>query len=568
MKFYKILTCCLSFLFIGSMQAQVLDVSDVNADSSITADEKEKIIEKSVSVFQQYVRTGELKNEAERDEYLALFGFSAEVFRDFRYALDNHLFFIDPVEYVEQASVDFGDGLSYEILNPKLTKLSVGDDYNFETLITFEKQFSQFIDSEKRMNKSGFLNSKQEIVISIDPYDMNAADIKMIDGTFILPESDIAEDTGKSNSDKDIAILDAHEEEEIPVVTKKEKKKKKKKNKKKNSGITYKVVEQIFTASISGSTGSVSLNESSYFSQNGLSFPFASDQVNSTWTGIPGFDLSYRRSLGSDKKLYLSVRAGFELGKIETDISSFKHSVDSKGLDLASGATVPSQQSNGGNDAFRSSDENALIYILDNEFLNSSIEGGMESMDLYSFYLMPGLSYKLFESGSEQSRLFLNLSGGVNLLQSRSDNNVTYSGNIIEGLKLPDHDLFPLTEIAGSDYAPIRSGGEILSPYRTDGDVGISNLIGKSENAMSFGASLGLSFQKNFNWNFGLEFGADYYLSFSPITTSSVNPGSNPFLEGDISVDRQNSVLEQYYSDTALSKISLRLGLFFYLQNN
>lgn len=555
MKNIKAIIIIVLLCYVQNSVAQQLDIAGVTVETSITEVEKEQIINQTIALFDKYISTGHLKSEVDRDEFLNLFGFDAEIFRDFKEARNSFIFFIEPQEYVEQAAVDFAEGLSFNIQNAKLNEVIIGEDYNFEAIISFDKVFSEYRNKDGQYSYEDGLPSLQVMTISIDPYDLTSVNISKIDGDFIAKEN-------SGNTENDLAALEPDKNNNTSTDKQQQKKKKKKKEKKKKStGPTFNTIEQIITASITGSTGSVGLNSVT-------TSPF-SDNLTSSWSGLPGLDVMYRRSIGGAKKIFFTLRGGFELAKIETDISSFQHTSDSDGIEIGSSVSVPSARSNSGVDNIDSTDSQAArVFIIQNDKINSSLSNATETTDLFSMHIMSGFSYKLFESGSEQSRLFLNLSGGVNFLRARSENNVTYSGDIEEGLVLPDSDLFPLAEIIENNFDPISFEGEILKAYKTNDMANINGLVSQAQNVFSYGAGIGLSYQKNFNWNYGVELGVDYYVSLNPVI-GSINSDQEitGFLEGGLSDVKSNSVVEQYTTNQRLSKIAFKVGMFFYFDN-
>jgi len=532
------------------LSGQSLEMTGVDVATSITEDEKNQIIQILEQKWGAYVSAAALTSEADRDQLLDLFALDAQHYVDFKETPIDMKLSID--DYVSETKARFASGLVFEIETAELVQIGVDESFNFFAEIEFIKRFNEFLNLDREMKfRTGGLSSKQQMRFTIDPYEIEKAYIYSIQGRYVDPPALIASDTGDS-----------------PGPGKKTKKKREKVEKTSYSGPLFKEVESLFSATLGASFGGGSLAFSDDIMTSDI-LDVESQALRAEYVGLPGLDLTYRRSLGEKQKLYLNLGLGIELGRIETDISSFRHQFNTDGSlngfvsDESSIDRSARSGQNGNIGTFGSNDgvNSAEVFIFPE---GTGIKQGLESNSVYLFSLNPGLSIKIFESGSSLSSLFLDLNGNINYIASVGSNSLSYSGTIDStgGIKLPIDPLFPQQYVLDN----IDSFKGISSYQPEDEDIE-GKLLGSSGSSLSFGGSVGLTFQRKINYGFGFQFSTSYHLGFTPLY--SFNDNQSPLLEGDLlDTEREASIIEQYYPDTRLNRISLRAGLFFLLNQD
>ncbi len=551
----KIYLLFISIILTSSLVGQNLDTNSVVIDPTITTEESSEIIRHVTQKWLTFVRSSTLSSELERDSFLLLFDFDAMHYVDFKETpIDMRM---NVEEYVEETSRNYPTGMVFKVEDAKLTEIGVAQDFNFFAKIEMTKRYDEYLDLKKQLKfeESG-LSSVLNIKFSIDPYQLDEAYISGIEGSYIEPIQSIV----KSEPEKEAKSNRTNKK------TNEKKKKKKKSPKQKKTFVTYRDSESIFSATLGGSIGSGSFSDANSILgdiSNGVSY-----------FGLPGLNLDFRRSFGAKQKLYFRIGLGAELGSYSTDISSFTHnSLNGYTNDafISNSARSNSNQDNvlqiEGNEEINE----AEIFILASN--NASITDGVEQVSSYLIRISPGLSIKLFESSSSNSSLFLDLGGDVNFLLPAGSSNISYEGSIDGGVKIPTASLFPKeTILADPSLSIIRdASGQLLSAYSTNvagaEPDNINDLIGSTSNNLFYAASAGLSFQRKLNFGFGFELGAAYHFGLTPFVTESDNGGIG-FLEQDLNDPRSASVVEQFYSDTSINRVSFRVGLYFKLNQD
>ncbi len=536
-KIYLII--CTLFLFTG-LSGQSIDTDNVVIDPTITEDESTVIIKNVLRKWRALVNSSKLSTELERDSFLLLFDFGAKHYVDFKETpIDMRM---NVEEYVEETSRNYPTGMVFKVEDAILTEIGVAEDFNFFAKVDMTKRYDEYIDlnNELKFIESG-LSSELKIKFSIDPYQLEDVFISEVIGNYIEPVQTI--------------VQSEPEKKTTPLKSKKRKKKKSKNSK--PSFVSFRSSESLFSATLGGSvgfgnlsgTGSI-LNDIS----NGISY-----------TGIPTLNLDFRRSLGVRQKIYFRIGVSAELGNYSTDISSFAHTASSVRGYTNNASIDGSARSNSGEDQVEVIQENdgineAEIYILNDN--NASIMNGEERVSTYLISLSPGLSIKFFESSTVNSSLFLDLGGNVNFLLPAGNPNISYTGIIENGILLPTSELFPRESVLDNISIISDNNNQILEAYRTDDEDTIDNLSGSSTSNIHYSLYAGLTYHRRITTDFGLELGAAYHYGLSALVSASSNDGVG-FLEGNLNDSRTASIIEQFYSDTSINRISFRLGLYF-----
>ena len=535
------------------LSGQSLEITGVDVATSITEDEKNQIIQILEQKWGAYVSAAALTSEADRDQLLDLFALDAQHYVDFKETPIDMKLSID--DYVSETKARFASGLVFDIETAELVQIGVDESFNFFAEIEFIKRFNEFLNLDREMKfRTGGLSSKQQMRFTIDPYEIEKAYIYSIQGRYVDPPALIASDTGDS-----------------PGPGKKTKKKREKVVKTSYSGPLFKDVESMFSATLGASFGGGSLAFSDDIMTSDI-LDAERQPVRADYVGLPGLDLTYRRSLGEKQKLYLNLGLGIELGRIKTDISNFSHQDTVGFIDRTTQIGYSARSGQGFDNQgvvifpYNGSDNDASIYILGNEDTfessdSSNIIGGFENNSVYLFSFRPGLSFKIYESGSSLSSLFLDVNGEINYVTGAGSNSLSYSGTINSkaALKLPT-DFFPIKYVLDNlDDFNIQSAYQL---NRVDVSTIISKQRGISGSNLFFGASAGLTFQRKINYGFGFELSGGYHFGLTPLYKQSDE--AIGFLEGENN-PRESSIIEQYYPSTMINRISLRAGLFFLL---
>ena len=581
-----ILTC---FLFVSNtLRAQEINTQNVSYDDSVDESSRGQILAEINTLFTQYSTLGHVYTKNDGENFYALFATGAQLIDDFTYTVLSPAK-MHPLDYTDKISNYYSNGIEYSISDVVLNKVGVDDDFNYIALLDFTKVINGYL-SDGTISYDDGLTSLQKMKLSIDPYDLSNCRISSIGGRLDITSMDnntprVAEVEVEDTSDEiddntpgniikedEKIITPIIEETEIAVeesssddtpedieLTNKEVR-------------IYKLTENMFSVGIGGSFGSINTNTRI----SGVAYPF-SDELQPGYRGVPVLDLSYRKSLGNKRKLFLYLNGGIELAKITTDISGFSHNAESEGVSLGSDIIVTNTaQSNSGlNQVQPGIPEDANIFLFPTIDGGTLMEG-KEEIDLFVLNAMVGFSYKLIKGAASKGSLFIDLGVGPSFFSAAGGNNVSYSGSITNGLKLPNTDLFPQEEIINRLLNPdLDNPNSVIleSEFEAGGAYAASDqningaFTGETSSNLSIVGKLGLTYLYKLNYNYGITASVNYSTTLTSVLKPSYNKGSN-FLEGSLNTNRDNSILEQYHENLGLSRIGIQVGLFFLIDKN
>ncbi len=502
--------------------SQELETGLATIDDQIEKETQVEILKQLKTLFASYAATGKMESIDAIDKFYYLFDAEAMVFNDFiTKPYETTRPFSD---YIDHASIKFKEGMQYELSNAKLIRLNVNQDFNYEALISFSKRVHTVLNEEgENIYLESGLNSEQRMTVLIDPYNTSRILITDIEG--------ISED--------------------IKVAKVKEDK--------------FRAVEHMITTCLTGGFGSV--NVSNEIEGN----PF--QELSGSYQTLPGIQLSYGRSLDRSKRLFAKLGLDFSFASVSTNISSFSH-MPSLSDPLKDGFIisdkVSSAQSGGGGTGVQTGDdleEDAVGYIIPSLRNGEGINGGIEEISLFNFQAMLGIGYKVIDG--DRGGLMANVMFGPQYIFGRNQNNIRYTGSF-EGVKLPTNSLFPIEDLQALEFEPIRDGttpgSPVLEDYRFDGDLSDFVEDGDSDDNLSWGLGVGLDYIYKIGYSFGVKAGVDYYQSISPYFAHTESSTSTGFLQGNSNTNRTQSVLEEYYEGSRLSRTQFSLGLFFLIE--
>ncbi len=555
--FISICVCCIVICVPGFAQIDI-DVSQLSVDEGISEKEKKELTGLVEETFQRYSFAARLLTEGDRDQFINFFGSNVDTYNDIESNENDE--YLHPIDYVELANSLFPDGIDFRISNVKLLKLGIDDFYDYLAIITFEKEVLS-------IESIGKLSTKQRVTLTINSFDKNI-EINRVKGTSLsIPnqeEMDVVTETMSDKNEEVNTKLDEDESKVIEVeepedlddliildddISEDEEEAEQDDTRTANESVFGQRKFLFFNSGLS--IGKLDLNNSTG------NYPFNPQQIKSTYRGLPLFNVKFSNSINKSRKLFLDASLHYELGTIETDISSFYHDIGSSGIETNS--RIKSAQSNGVNNSIEVEIlEKASIRIL--QELGGKINGGLETIEVTLLGLEAGISYELYRSGSNSTFLISHAGLGFNFISPRGVNNVSYQGAVENGIKLPTSDLFPLEELASSGFEDLmNSDSEIIQDYRTNNSDEISTISSGTESSSMVTAKVGISFLKKLSFKVGISAHVNYVHGITSFYSKREEDYN--FLEGDIEA-WNSSVLEQYHSKVNLQKLDFGIGVF------
>jgi len=559
--------CCISLNI--PLQAQIsLDTGQLSVDDDISDKEKEELIKLIEKSFERYTYASRFLTDGDVDMFINFFGSNIETYNDIQ--LNGSKEYLHPIEYTELVSTLFPDGIDFKVSNIKLLKLGINEFYDYLAIITFDKDVISLELNDK-------IASQQRLTLTINSFDYSIeiskikgvtltddeppilldtilSEVEMLEDEVAIQETDTSKVGEISTEDLDDLIIlnDADSDEDDPE---KDDSKEIIADESNSSSESSFGLRKFLFFSTGVSSGTISLS-------NALdNYPFDSDQINSSYRGLPNFSIKFSNSLDKKRKWYLDASFHYESSRIETDISSFFHDIQSPGIE--SNSDIISAQSNGENSSLELDilEESSIRILKDFE---GRIDGGLETIEISLLGFETGIAYELFRNGSGTAFLMSHAALGLNYISKRGVNNISYQGIIENGIKLPTSELFPLQEIASSGFEEIRDleTQAIIQDYTTDDADEISTISSGTDNSIMVNARLGLSFLKKIKYRFGLVGNISFLQGITPLFSQRME--ENKFLEGEIE-SWNSSVLEHYHSNVNLQKLEFSLGVFFIL---
>jgi len=586
-----ILTC---FLFVSNtLRAQEINTQNISYDDSVDESSRGQILDEINTLFTQYSTLGHVYTKNDGENFYALFATGAQLIDDFTYTVLSPAK-MHPLDYTDRISNNYSNGIEYSISDVVLNKVGVDDDFNYIALLDFTKVINGHL-SDGTISYDDGLTSLQKMKLSIDPYDLSNCRISSIGGRLDITSMDnntppVAEVEVEGTSDEidDNTSDEIIEEESLTKVIQDDTEI--------NIDVIeppidsidqqmggrgmriYKLTENIFSIAVGGSFGSINTSNKN---ADATSESFANN-LESTYRSRPMFDFSYRKSLGNKRKLFLYMNGGLELANITTDISSFSHSKQSEGIDIVGGISVgntarsnnPPQSDNEQAQIRTGISEDASIFLFPSVDEGALVDGE-ESIDLFVVNAMIGMSYKLIKGAASKGSLFIDVGVGPSFLSGTSGNNVSYSGNITNGIKLPKSELFPREVVIDRLLTSNQNNSEFFdAEFAKEGDYKVEDkiaigtaLTGKTSSNLSIAGKLGLTYLYKLNYKYGISASVNYSTTLTSVLKPSYDKGSN-FLEGSLNTNRDNSILEQYHENLGLSRIGIQVGLFFLIDKN